>query len=264
MILDAIIKNKKKEIEALKKRKPLPVLKKEVLHLKKKTSCFIRALQKGHEVSVIAEIKRKSPSRGLLRAEFDPVKLAKSYRDAGARALSVLTDKKFFGGSLMDLKKVRSAVRLPILRKDFTIHEYQIYESRLAGADAILLIAAVLTSKKIGDFQRLAQKLGMDVLVEIHTQAELKKVLPFKPKLIGINNRNLNSFAVDIRATEELVKKVPKGSLVVSESGIQKHSQIRFLQSLGVRSVLVGESLMNKKDVKQALLELRGVSRGKG
>ena len=262
MNLDGIIKNKRKEIAALKRIKPLPVLKKEVLHLAKKKPRFLRALQNRREVSVIAEIKKKSPSKGVLRTGFNPVKIAKSFEKAGARAISVLTDEKFFGGSAQDLKKVKKAVPLPLLRKDFTIDEYQIYESRLIGADAILLIAAALTAEKIKNFRSLARRLGMDVWVEVHTEAELEKVLPLRPELIGINNRNLKSFAVDIRTTEKLAKRIPKGTLIVSESGIWSRKDILFLQNSGAQAVLVGESLMRKKNLKKALLELRGVGRG--
>ncbi len=263
-MLGKIIANKKKEVASLKRIKPLAVLKKEVLRLKRKRPRFLQALRKGNGISVIAEIKRRSPSQGVLRTAFDPVKIAQSYKEAGARALSVLTDKKFFGGGAVDLKKVRRAVTLPILRKDFLIDEYQIYESRLLGADAVLLIAALLTREKLRRFRNLARRLGLDALVEVHTQAELKKTLAIHAKLIGINNRNLKTFTVDIRTTEKLVKNIPRALCVVSESGIQNHGEILFLKKLGVRAVLVGESLLTKKNVKKALSELRGTGYGQG
>src|SRR3989338_5959307 len=179
MILDEIVKHKKKEVAALKFHRPLALLKKAILELPKKKPRFLAALKKGSEVAVIAEIKKKSPSKGLLRKDFDPQKIAKAYQAGGARALSVLTDEKYFGGSVMDLIEAQKATGLPVLRKDFTVDEYQVYESRVLGADAILLIAAVLTAKTIKRFSDLAKRLGMDALVEVHTERELKKVLPF-------------------------------------------------------------------------------------
>lgn len=262
MILDEIIKNKKKEVARLKVDKPLALLKKAVLKLRKNKPRFAAALKKGREVAVIAEMKRRSPSKGLLRKNFDPIRIAKAYKAGGARALSVLTDEKYFGGSSKDLTQVRKATNLPILRKDFTVDEYQIYESKLLGADAILLIAAVLSPSVLKRFSRLAKKLGMDALIEIHTAGEFKKVSSLRPALLGINNRNLKNFHVDIRTTQKIAKLSPKKSLLISESGIKDHGDLMFMERLGVQAVLVGESLMKKPDLKKALLQLRGMSRG--
>jgi indole-3-glycerol phosphate synthase len=262
MILKKIIANKRSEVAKLKKITPLSVLKKAVADLGKKTPRFAKALKKSGEVSVIAEIKRRSPSKGLLRSNFNPEQLARDYQKAGAAAISVLTDEKFFGGSPDHLKRVRKAVLIPLLRKDFCIDEYQIYEARLLGADAVLLIAAVLSKNKLKRFQALAHKLGLDALIEVHSAGEHKKALAVKPKLIGINNRDLKSFSVDTRTSQKLAARTPKGIVLVSESGIRSRKDMLFLKALRVDAALVGEALMKKKDVKKALLGLRGIHRG--
>ncbi len=262
MMLAAIVHNKKQEITRLKKTIPLARLKKEALALPKKTASFLKRLRRCKGLAVIAEIKRRSPSKGLLRKHVKPISIAKAYEKSGAAAISVLTDEKFFGGSVEILKDVRLAAKLPILRKDFIIDEYQVYESRLMGADAILLIAGILSKKKIKSLSALAGKLGLDVLFEVHSKQEIGKILPARPKLIGINNRDLKSFNVDIAQTRRLLPFLPKGALVVSESGIQSARDIRYLRKLGVRAVLVGETLMKSRDVGQALKKLLGSSRG--
>ncbi len=205
---------------------------------------------------MIAEIKQKSPSKGILRENFDPVRIAKSYRKGGARALSVLTDRKFFGGSVEILKKVRRATPLPLLRKDFILEEYQVYESRLLGADAVLLIASILSKKALATLGRLAEKLGMDVLFEAHDGRDLSKILYAKPKMIGINNRNLNNFSVDMKTAEKLAHRIPKNVLCVSESGIQTSQDLIYLRSLGIKAVLVGEGLMKAKNIESTLRRL--------
>lgn len=262
MILDQIIRHKRRELKALKRIKPLADLRKAARALPRRRPRFSAALEKTRTIAVIAEIKRRSPSQGNLRREFSPVKLAKAYLAGGARALSVLTDRKYFGGTARDLAAVRKAVNLPILRKDFTVDEYQIYESRLLGADAILLIASVLSLKKIRRFSALAGNLGLDALIEVHTEAELEKVLRLRPKLIGINNRDLRNFRVDITTTRKLACRLPKKCILISESGITDREDLRFLRTCGVKAVLVGESLLKKKDVAAALRGLRGVKNG--
>lgn len=262
MILDTIVRHKKKEISLLKADRPIRHLIDQVSRLGKKKPIFKKALARGSGISVIAEIKRRSPSKGVLRKHFDVGAIARGYARGGAKALSVLTDRKFFGGSEEDLRRARAASRLPILRKDFILDEYQLYESRLMGADAVLLIAGILSSGKLRKLTALAKKLGLDCLVEVHSAGELKKALRIKPEIVGINNRDLRTFRVDMDVTEKLVRHVPRNVLVVSESGIQNHSDLIYLRSLGVRAALVGESLVRQKDVTTALRRLLGKIRG--
>ena len=252
MILRGVIAHKKREVAALKKNRAF---------LSQKTALrqagrFYRALKKGNEMAVIAEIKRRSPSKGILRKNFDPVLLAKQFEKSGASALSVLTDERYFGGSMRILEKVRRATALPILRKDFIIDESQVVQAGLGGADAILLIAAILSRKKMRALGSFARRLGLDVLYEVHTAGDLKKTLPLKPKILGVNNRDLRTFEVDLKTTEKLAKKVPKGTLLVSESGIRNSADILNLKRSGVKAVLVGESLMKKKNAGEALKKL--------
>jgi indole-3-glycerol phosphate synthase len=258
MILDEIVRHKVKEVEALKAKEPLEVLRKKVRALGGKKRVFLKALKENGPVAVIAEIKRKSPSKGMLRKNFDPVRLAREFEDAGAGALSVLTDEKFFGGSAEILKKVRAATKLPILRKDFTVDEYQVWQSRLIGADAVLLIASILSQKQLKSFSVLAQKLGLDCLFEVHSPSEAKKVLALKPKLVGINNRDLKTFLVDLATTKKLAKYFSSPTFLVSESGIGNWDDLVFVKRAGARGVLVGESLMKEKSPGQALKKLLG------
>jgi indole-3-glycerol phosphate synthase len=257
MILDDIVKNTREELALRKVAKPLETLKAEVRALPKKDSSFLKALEAA-PFAVIAEIKRRSPSKGVLREDFDPVLIAREYEANGAAALSVLTDKKFFGGSSDYLELVRQAVCLPLLRKDFVVEEYHIWESRLLGADAVLLIADILSAHEIANFQTLAAELGMDALVEVHSQKDVEKALEAKPRLLGINNRDLHTFWTDIKVTERLAREVPKGIFLVSESGIQNHEDLIYLKDLGVHAALVGESLMRQKSLGEALKALLG------
>jgi indole-3-glycerol phosphate synthase len=253
-ILDRILSHKKKELRALKEFRPLSQLKKEALALPPAGNRFSKALRKKAGPAVIAEIKRRSPSKGLLSRQFDPVRIARSYRAGGAAALSVLTDAKYFGGSSEVLQKVRASSPLPILRKDFILEEYQVYEARLLGADAVLLIAAALSRSAMKKLALTARRLGLDVLFEVHNAAELRKVLPLAPKLLGVNNRNLKTFVVDLTVTERLAAQAPKGC----ESGIRDFADIQRLQKAGAKAFLVGESLMKEKDPARALKRLLG------
>ncbi len=221
---------------------------------------FRRALAKGSGARVIAEIKRRSPSKGEIRADFDPVGCARSYAEAGAAAISVLTDERFFGGRLEFLEAVRSAVDVPLLRKDFVIDAYQIDEARVSGADAVLLIVAALPRQELGRLRQHAVSLGLDVLVEVHDEEELESALAAGADLIGINNRDLRSFETDLAVTERLAPQVPGNALIVAESGIFSHEEIRRLEGVGVHAFLVGESLMREADVGLALRRLRGKS----
>ncbi len=260
MILASIIKNKEKEVAVLEKRIPLRALRRETLMLPPRKPIFFKNLKTKKPFAVIAEMKRKSPSQGLLRENFDSHALAASFEASGAAALSVLTDEKYFGGSAAILETVRAKTSLPILRKDFLIKPYQIYESRLIGADAILLIAAILTPGKLKKLSRLAHQLALDVLFEVHDEKDLKKVLPLKPKMIGVNNRNLSTFQVDPQTTARLARQIPKGVFIVSESGIETHEDLIALKKQGIHAALVGTSLMRKKDPGLALRRLLGAS----
>jgi indole-3-glycerol phosphate synthase len=260
MFLDKIVATKQQEVAALKSRISLAEMEKGIAAL---PAClgFERALSAGRNRSIglIAEVKKASPSKGLIRSDFDPVLLAKAYEAAGTDCISVLTDVDYFQGSNDYLTQVRGAVGVPILRKDFTIDLHQIYEARLIGADAILLIAAILTTEQMKQFSAAAKSLGLDVLIEVHDKEELDRVLELdNPTLIGINNRNLKTFVTDLKTTEELIAHMPKGVTVVSESGISRPSEIEYLQSIGAEAVLIGEHFMRQPVVEQAVHDLLG------
>lgn len=207
---------------------------------------------------VIAEIKKASPSKGVLRAEFNPAEIAAAYENAGAACLSVLTDTPYFQGSDDDLLAARAACSLPVLRKDFMIDPWQIYESRVLGADCVLLIVAALGDASLFEMCELAQELGMDVLVEVHDEQELDRALQTSARLIGVNNRNLSTFATDIATTVNLAPRITAPRVLVSESGINEHVQIQRLTAAGARAFLVGEAFMRAPDPGQALTALFG------
>ena len=239
-ILDTIVAHKREEVAALKKRglpEPRPV---------DPPRGFIRGLTGGKKsnVAIIAEAKKASPSKGLIAPDFDPAGMARHYEAGGASAVSVLTDRRFFQGELDFLVQVRAAVQLPVIRKDFLIAPIQIEEAHLAGADAILLIAAILAPAQLREFREQAKELGMDALVEVHDEAELETALASGAELVGVNNRNLHDFTVDLNTTFRLKALVPEGVPLVSESGIATSEDIRRLKKAGVAAALVGESLM--------------------
>ncbi|HLJ64850.1 MAG TPA: indole-3-glycerol phosphate synthase TrpC, partial [Stellaceae bacterium] len=220
---------------------------------------FIRALEAARSdgrYGIIAEIKRASPSRGLIRADFDAHALAAGYASGGAACLSVLTDRSFFEGSRGDLVRARAAVPLPVLRKDFMIDPYQIVEARAMGADCVLLIMAALSDRDAGELEELAMRSGMDVLIEVHDRAELQRALRLESRLIGINNRDLKTLAIDLATTETLAAMLPPGRILVSESGIQTARDLARLARAGANSFLIGESLMKEPDVEAALRAL--------
>ena len=221
---------------------------------------FAAALQtpKVGPVALIAEVKKASPSAGVIRADFDPVAIAKAYESAGAACLSVLTDEKFFQGHDDYLKAVREAVGLPVIRKDFIISNWQIYESRWLGADAVLLIVAILTPERIASFQAIAHELGMAALVEVHTEAEMEVALNANAKLIGINSRNLNTFVTDLGTVERLAAMVPSDVTLVAESGLKTPTDVKRVADAGAKAILVGETLMRSKDIGTATRELLG------
>ncbi len=224
---------------------------------------FYAALKKPG-VSLIAECKKASPSKGLLVPKYNPVRLAQAYVQGGASAISVLTDGRHFQGSLEHLRDVREAVsgrKIPVLRKDFIFHPYQVYEARAAGADAILLIASVLGPTDLRDLLQLAHELGMNALVEVHTEAELEKALGVKPRILGVNNRNLQTFEVDFANTARLRKLIPPDVVVVAESGLKTAVDVRAMRDIGVDAILVGETLVKSKNLAATLKELVAAGR---
>jgi len=256
-ILDEILAHKRSELEAARRRVPPEALARRAAQAPPARG-FRRALVEAPRPRVVAEIKRRSPSRGEIRADFDPVACAKACAEAGAAALSVLTDERWFGGRLDDLGAVRAAVDLPLLRKDFVLDAYQIDEARVAGADAVLLIAAVLEPDALAALRRHAARRGLDALVEVHDEAELEAARAAGADLLGVNNRDLRTFAVDLATTERLAPRVPEGTVLVAESGILRHADVERLERAGAHAVLVGEALMREPDVAAALRRLRG------
>ncbi len=210
------------------------------------------------ELNVIAEVKKASPSAGIIRADFDPVTIAHSYEEGGAKALSVLTDEHFFQGHLDYLKAIKKAVKLPTLRKDFTLDQYQIYEARAAGADAILLIVAILEEAQIKDYAELASELGMTALIEVHDANELETAINAKAKLIGVNNRDLRTFTTNIETTVELLAKCPKEIPLISESGLKDHQTLIKLHKAGASGFLIGEAFMRADNISDALRRMLG------
>ena len=243
--LQEILSATRADLDQKKKEVPFKNLEKEVAKTPPPRR-FIEAIASSRRIHVIAEIKRRSPSAGPLRPHLDPSDLAKEYEAAGASALSVLTNPTHFGGHLKDLQAARGAVSLPVLRKDFIIDSYQIYESRAAGADAVLLIVGALENAELAALAALSVQLGMAPLIEIHDRSELERALALKPAVIGINNRNLKDLSVDLLTTRTLKPLIPEGTVVVSESGYGSPDQIQSLQGLGVNAVLVGESLLRQ------------------
>jgi indole-3-glycerol phosphate synthase len=256
MILDEILADKRRQVAEQKQRVSLAEMRADAQAAPAPRD-FVRAL-KLENVALLAEIKRASPSRGMLSANADPPCLARTYAASGAAAISVLTD-KFFQGSLQDLQSVRQVVDVPVLRKDFMIDEYQLYESRASGADAILLIVRVLSDAQLRDYLALARSLGMHALVEIHNDEELERAISAGASIIGINNRNLADFTVDLATTERLAPRVHEENIVVAESGILSRADVERVAGAGARAVLVGEALMRAGDVGAMVRELASV-----
>ena len=251
-ILEKILCDKADEVAERRRRCPLAELRRMVQDLPPARD-FLAALRDDgatREIPprVIAEVKKASPSRGVIRPDFDPVAIARTYAANGAAALSILTDAKYFQGALSFLDDISQTVTLPLLRKDFTIDAYQVYESRVAHADALLLIVAALEIGELEDFLGLAHELGMAALLEVHTIEELERSLPLHPHLIGINNRDLRTFQTDIETTLRLLPSIPSDVVVVSESGINSAADVRRLRNNGVHAFLIGESLMRAPD----------------
>ncbi|WP_257287082.1 indole-3-glycerol phosphate synthase TrpC [Endozoicomonas sp. SESOKO2] len=259
-ILNTIVERKRGEVAERQATLPMQEVITRARH-SEGTRGFAKSLEARTEIqqaAIIAEIKKASPSKGVIREKFDPANIAQSYEKAGASCLSILTDKDFFQGDESYLKEARSACALPVLRKDFMIDPWQIYESRMIGADCILLIAACLTDGELQEFSSTALDLGMDVLVEVHDANELERALPLEGTLLGINNRNLHTFEVSLDNTFSLLGKIPKGRKVITESGIHTAEDVDSMFSKGVNSFLVGEAFMLQEDPGEGLKKLFG------
>jgi indole-3-glycerol phosphate synthase len=247
-ILDQILAQKQDELQAAHTEPGLMARVEQEARRAPRPRDFKAALQKS-TVALIAEVKKASPSKGLLVKDFNPVKIARTYEENGASAISVLTDEKFFQGSLDDLRAVRASVRLPVLRKDFIIHAYQVYEARAAGADAALLIVMALEDAQLRDLHTLITELGMAALVEVHNEAELERALAIGATLIGVNNRDLRTFQEDLNTTARVAALVPDEVTLVAESAIRSVEDVRRMGSYGARAILVGEGLVKAKDM---------------
>jgi indole-3-glycerol phosphate synthase len=254
-ILETIVERKHEEVS--KRRAQVPVFElKAQIRRRHNPRSFVDAIEKRirrKQPAVIAEIKKASPSKGVIREDFDPISIARSYERSGAACLSVLTDVHFFQGSDQYLEMVKASSSLPVLRKDFIVEAYQVYEARAIGADCILLIAGILDIEKLHEFYDLAVSLGLDVLVEVHNKAELDKALTLSPAMIGVNNRNLKTFEVDLNTTLELLNHMPKDVIVITESGIGKRADVDQMLSNDVFGFLVGEAFMREPDPGHAL-----------
>jgi indole-3-glycerol phosphate synthase len=258
-ILKTIVNRKLVEVAAAKRATSISDLNSRISALEDTPRGFERHLREAvfsGWTTIIAEIKKGSPSKGVIRPDFDPLEIAGIYADNGATCLSVLTDEQFFLGHLRYLEIIRETVSLPLLRKDFICDAYQIYESRAAGADAILLIASILDLHQLCDFHALACELKLDVLLEVHDEQEMEKALQTDCKLIGVNNRNLRTFVTDLDTTTSLAMMLPQNRLLVAESGINCHADIQRLKSNGAKAFLIGESLMRESDIGAKLQEL--------
>lgn len=260
-ILSKIVAVKHEEVAEAKRQKPLAAVRMDA-ESRLQTRDFVQAMRRkiaAKQCAVIAEVKKASPSKGVLRANFIPADIAQSYAEFGAACLSVLTDRQFFQGQSDYLKQARASCALPVLRKDFMVDPYQVYESRVMGADCILLIAACLDDAQMADMEALAVSLDMAVLVEVHDATELDRALKLKTPLIGINNRNLKTFEVSLDNTLNLIARVPENRILVTESGIATPADVQRLRVAGVHAFLVGEAFMRAEDPGAALRELFGV-----
>jgi indole-3-glycerol phosphate synthase len=258
-LLATIVAATRRMTEVRAQQLPLGELAKRAEARTPRPGVFTAALSRTDRINVIAECKRRSPSRGVLRAEYDPVAIARAYTDAGAAAISVLTEPTFFDGALQHLEAVRAAVSTPLLRKDFIVSEYQLLEARAAGADAALLIVAALSPSELKQLSAIARSLGLDTLVEVHSAEELAIAIDAGARIIGVNNRNLRTLAVDVHASEALVSMMPTDIVAVSESGLKSAADLSRLSALGYSAFLIGERFMTDPDPGAALsLLLRG------
>lgn len=257
-ILGEILEHKHQEIEERKTLLSQEKILKEIKLLPPPRD-FKSTISQSDRINLIAELKKASPSKGVLRENFSPTEIAKIFEISGADALSVLTEEKYFKGNINYLKEIKKVSSLPILRKDFIIEPYQIYESRYYEADAILLIACILSEEELKKFTEIAKGLSLEIIAEVHTEEDLKKVLKIKDlDIIGINNRNLFTFEVDLETTVRLKRLIPEEKIVVSESGIDSYEDVMYLKSLGVKAVLIGEAFMTAEDIKAKVKKIMG------
>jgi len=255
--LNKIVAHKLTEVAELKSHRPLADVRAAVADAPAVRG-FLESLKSHHPMGLIAEVKRASPSAGLIREDFNPVEIATSYTDNGAACISVLTDEHFFQGQLKFLTDIRQQVDIPVLRKDFIIDPYQIYEARAAGADAVLLIGECLSDDQLKSLFELVQELGMQALIEVYEPANVERVLQLNPGFMGVNNRDLKTFVTDLNHTISLRETIPTDVLLVGESGIHTRADVERLQSAGVEAILVGESLMRSDDIGAAVRQLLG------
>jgi indole-3-glycerol phosphate synthase len=255
-LLAAIVAATRKSVESRRAREPQAALESRAASHAPRGAAFRDALARTDGVNVIAECKRRSPSRGVLRRDYDPVAIARAYEQAGAAALSVLTEPAFFDGALEHLEAVRSAVQLPLLRKDFIVEEYQLFEAIAAGADAVLLIVAALSESELVRLQRRAHALGLAAVVEVHGAEELDRALAADAPIIGVNNRNLRTLEVDVHASEALARRMPKDVITISESGLKSAEELQRMRALGYSAFLIGEHFMTSSDPGGALASL--------
>ncbi|MHC4138967.1 MAG: indole-3-glycerol phosphate synthase TrpC [Planctomycetota bacterium] len=255
MILDKIHAYKLKEVADNKKLVSIESLKERCENVPEAVKSDT-VLKRDNRIKFIAEVKKASPSAGIIRENFNYINIAKEYEASGASAISVLTDKEFFKGDIKYLSEIKETTSLPVLRKDFIIDPYQIYEARAAGADLVLLIARILTKEQIGIFLSLSHELGMECLVEVHDNDELEKVLKTEATIIGINNRNLDTFETNLETTLQLRHRIPKGKIVVSESGIKTREDVLVLEEAYIDAILIGETLMRSRDISRKIKEL--------
>ncbi len=257
MILDKIRAYKLKEVAESKRFVSLESLEEKCKDVPEAVKSD-KILKKDSKIKFIAEVKKASPSAGIIREDFNYLNIAKEYEAGGASAISVLTDREFFKGDLKYLSEIKKTINLPVLRKDFIIDPYQIYEAKAAGADLLLLIARILTREQIETFLALTHKLGMECLVEVHDNNELNTVLETEASIIGINNRNLDTFETNIETTLQLCHLIPEEKIVVSESGIKTRTDVLSLEKAGIDAILIGETLMRSQDITQKIKELFG------
>ncbi len=259
MFLSTIEKIKREEVERRKRSLPIEVMEKNLERIPLRN--FYSSLFLTEGISIIAEVKKSSPSRGVIIEEYNPVSLAKEYEKLGAKAVSVLTEEKYFKGDIKHLEEVKKSINLPVLRKDFILDRYQVYESRFYGADCILLISRLLSSEKLIELVKFSLDLGMEVIVEIHTQEDLKKALLTETRIIGINHRDLDTFHIDLSCSFRLIKSIPADYKIICESGIRKSQDLVPLINLGIRCFLIGEAFLTSSDRKKLFTEFLAARR---
>ncbi len=262
MILDEIIKKTKEDVERRKKEYPLEWLGRSLAYnpfVPRPVEDALRSTPQD-PYKIIAEVKKASPSKGVIRQDFDPIAIAKEYQKGGANALSVLTEPHYFQGDIEYLTQIRRYVPMPLLRKDFIIDKYQLVEALVYGADFVLLIAKALSRKELKELLEYTWHLGMEALVEIHDKKDLVKAIFAGPNIIGINHRNLETFEVDVSLSHKLVPLIPKGKIIVAESGIHSHEQVKELHNIGVDAFLIGEHFMRQSDIASAVRKIKGLS----